>query len=507
MSLMSDAPAPAASDHAVPVRLVLGAVSLTLLFASLGQTIVSPALPTIVAELGGLDHITWAITAYLLASTVGAPISGKLGDLYGRKVVLQGAILIFLVGAALCGLAGTMGMLIAGRAVQGGAAGAIIVLSMAVVADVLPPRERGRAQGLLGAAFGVSTVIGPLLGGFLVEALSWHWIFLVNVPVGIVAFAVLAAALKRPPAGGRKSIDYLGAALLAAFLAAAVLLSNFGGTVLPWTGPGAWALAALVAVSLIGFVLVEKRAEEPVLPLSLFRVNAFLVVNAMGFLVGVALFSTVTFIPLFLQTAKALSPTASGLFLLPMMGGLILSSALAGQVMTRTGRYRWMPIASTALLAVSLLGMSRVGADTPLWLIALALAGVGTGLGPVFSIGVAAIQNAVPMHMLGVGTASANMFRLIGGSLGTALFGALFSAGLARRLDGVLPAGTEGGLGSMSPAVVAGLPPDIQHRVIEGISASLHPLFAIAAVGAAIACLVGTRLKETPLATTLPGRG
>ncbi|MBF9029178.1 MFS transporter [Rhodobacterales bacterium HKCCE3408] len=497
--LPEENPAPAS------VRLVLSAAALTLLFASLGQTIVSPALPTIVADLGGLDHITWAITAYLLASTVGAPISGKLGDLYGRRIVMLGAIALFLVGATLCGLAGTMGILIAGRAVQGLAGGALIVMCMAVVADVLPARERGRAQGLLGAAFGVSTVIGPLLGGFLVEALSWHWIFFVNLPVGLVAAAVLWQALPAPMEYGRKSIDYAGAVLLATFLSAAVLLSNLGGTVLPWTSPGLIGLAGIGIAALAGFAMVERRAVEPLLPPALFRLNSFLVVNSVGFLVGVAMFGTITFLPLFLQIAKGVTPTVSGLFLLPMMGGLILTSALAGQIMSRTGRYKMLPVFSTAILALAMLGLATVSGESSLWLIGTFMVGIGVGLGPVFSVGVAAIQNAVPLSMLGVGTASANMFRLIGGSIGTALFGALFSAGMAQRLGGVLPEGA--GLRSLSPSLVAGLPEDVRATVIAGISDALHPVFFIAAGGAALACLISTRLREDPLSTTLPGRG
>jgi EmrB/QacA subfamily drug resistance transporter len=504
MTATPDTETPMIEDTPVAVWLSLTAVAVTLLFASLGQTIVSPALPIIVSDLGGLDHITWAITAYLLASTVGAPIAGKLGDLYGRGVVMQAAIALFMLGAALCGFAGSMEMLIAGRAVQGAAGGALIVMSMAVVADVLPARERGRAQGVLGAAFGVSTVIGPLLGGFLVEALSWHWIFFVNIPVGIVAAAVLWRALPRVATTGRKSIDYAGAVLLTTFLSSAVLFSNLGGSVLPWNSIELVGLAVLGLASLVGFAIVERRAVEPLLPPRLFRLNSFVVVNTVGFLVGGAMFGTITFLPLFLQIAKGVSPTGSGLFLLPMMGGLILASAAAGQVMTRTGRYKAMPVASTGLLTVSLLGMATVTGDTPLWLIGIFMAGVGLGLGPVFSIGVAAIQNAVPVSMLGVGTASANMFRLIGGSISTALFGALFAAGLSRNLAGLLPEGAS--LRTLSPSVVAGLPDITRVQVVEGVSQALHPIFLIAAAGAAIACLVSTRLSEETLSTTLPGR-
>ncbi|MBF9043269.1 MFS transporter [Rhodobacterales bacterium HKCCE4037] len=490
----------------VPVRLVLISVAITLLFASLGQTIVSPALPIITADLGGLEHLSWAITAYLLASTVAAPISGKLGDLYGRRIVMQGAIFVFVVGAIIGGTAWNFGMLIAGRAVQGMGAGSLIVLAMAVVADVLPARERGKAQGILGAAFGISTAIGPLLGGVLVETLGWHSIFFVNLPVGLAALIVLSIALPGMPGHGKRSIDYAGGALLALFLSSAVLISNMGGNLLPWASLGMAALIAVAIGSLVGFVMAERRAPEPILPLGLFTNNTFVVVNAVGFMVGTAMFGTITFLPLFLQVAKAVTPTVSGLFLLPMMAGLIVSSNLAGVAMARTGRYRVMPILSTGLLSVSMLYLATIDGHSSLWLIGAALLGVGIGLGPVFSIGVAAIQNAVPMSMLGVGTASANMFRLIGGAIGTALFGAIFAAGLSRNLEGVLPESAGHGLSSMRPAMVNALPESARELVIAGMSQALHPVFFIGAGMALLACIVSTRLKELPLATELPGR-
>ncbi|MGR3793909.1 MDR family MFS transporter [Vannielia sp. SX4] len=480
------------------VGLVLVAVAATLLFASLGQTIVTTAMPIMVAELGGVDHITWVITAFLLASTIGAPVSGKLGDLFGRKVVIQGGILVFVLGSAICGFAQSMEMLIAGRAVQGLGGGGLIVVSMAVVADVLPPRERGKAQGLLGAVFGVSTVIGPLIGGFLVQAFSWHWIFFVNFPVGLLAFVVLGFALETPPRSSKAKLDFLGAGLLATVLSVAVLGSNLGGTVLPWGSAAFLGLVALGLAAAAGFVLAERRAEEPILPLGLFRNNTFLVVNTVGFMVGVAMFGTITFIPLYLQVVQGVSPAVSGLFLTPMMAGLIASSTGAGQIMARTGRYKIMPTLSTALLALAMLSLSTLSEGSPLWLVAVSMIFVGLGLGPVFSIGVAAIQNAVPRHMLGVGTASANMFRLIGGSVGTAAFGALFGTGLAQNLAGTLPEGTS--LRSMSATTIATLSPEAQAHVQHGFSLALHPIFWIGAAVALLACVTSMRLRELPLA-------
>ncbi|MAU46897.1 MAG: EmrB/QacA family drug resistance transporter [Yangia sp.] len=485
--------------ESVPVRLVLAAVAATLLFASLGQTIVSTALPVMVADLGGMDKITWVMTAYLLASTIGAPVAGKLGDLYGRKLVLQWAIGVFILGAVLCGTAQNMWMVIGGRIIQGCGGGALIVTSMAVVGDLLPARERGQAQAVLGAAFGISTVIGPLLGGFLVQNLSWHWIFFVNFPVGLAAFIVLSQALPRRSDRRRKSVDYAGGALLATLLASLVLISNTGGTVFAWSSPQLLLLAVIALSALALFIRVERRAEEPILPMSLFANNTFVVVNFVGILVGMGMFGTITFLPFFLQVVKGVSPTTSGLFLVPMMGGLLTASIASGRYMARSGRYKLLPVLSTALLAVAMLSMTTLSVDSPLWLIALSMIGIGLGIGPVYSIGVAAIQNAIPVSMLGVGTASANMFRLIGGAVGTAGFGALFSTGVARNLAGQLPQAAEGGIRNIGAEMVNALPPEARLQVMEGISHALHPVFWIAAAAAVLACLASIMLRELPL--------
>lgn len=484
-------------------RAALIAISLILLFASLGQTIVTTAVPVMVADLGGMELMTWVITAYLLASTIGAPVAGKLGDLFGRKVVVQFSILVFLVGATIAGLAQSMGMLVAGRAVQGLGGGALIVLAMALVADVLPPRKRGQAQGMLGAVFGISTLIGPLIGGFLVETLNWHWIFFANFPVGLLALVVLQMALPNARHHETVHLDWIGAMLLAMILSVAVLISNLGGSVLAWSSPELLALIGLGLAAVAGFILAEGRARDPILPLALFANNTFLVVNTVGFLVGVSMFTTITFMPLYLQVVQGISPAVSGLFLTPMMFGLVASSALAGSVMTRSGRYRWMPILSTALLTLAMLSLSILSEGSSLWQIGLSMILVGLGLGPIFSIGVAAIQNDIPSRMLGVGTASANMFRLIGGSVGTAAFGALFSANLARNLAGELPADVGTGIGSISAEMVSRLPPQTQHQVFEGFSAALHPVFWTAAGLAALACIVSLKLREVPLSDGL----
>lgn len=488
-----------------PVRLVIAAAAAVLFLASLGQTIVSTALPIIVGDLRGLDHITWVITAYLLASTVGAPICGKLGDMYGRRVVLQGAIAMFLLGSVVCGLAGSMAQMVAGRAIQGLAGGGLIVVSMAVVADVLPPRDRGRAQGALGGVFGVSTVIGPLIGGFIVQNLSWHWVFFVNLPVGLVALGVLAAVLPGRADAVRHRIDYAGAALLATLLSATVLLANLGGTAYPWASAPIVGLGVVAALALGAFVAVEMRAPEPILPLSLFGINNFVVANSVGFLVGCAMFGTITFMPLYLQTVQGVSPATSGLFLVPMMAGLIGTSIVAGQVMSRTGRYRRLPILSTAVLTVAMLLMATLSSGTPLWLITVYMLLTGIGIGPVMSVGVAAIQNAVPASMLGVGTASANMFRLIGGSLGTSAFGAMFAAGMAARVATLLP-GEMAGIGSLDATAVARLPEATRGEVLTAFAQSLQPVFLAAAAMAGLACAISFALRETTMSADLMPR-
>lgn len=490
---------------AQPVRLILGAVAAVMFVASLGQTIVSTALPVIVADLNGLDHITWVITAYLLASTVSAPIYGKLGDLFGRKVVIQAGIVIFLLGSIICGLAPSMNILVAGRLVQGLGGGGLMVVAMAVVADVLPARDRGRVQGLLGAVFGVSTVLGPLLGGFFVEQMSWHAIFFFNVPIGLATMLVLGYALRVPQERVGHQIDYLGAGLLTTALALLVLISSMGGTTFAWGSGQMLGLIALAVASLVGFALSQSRAAEPILPLSLFRNNNFVITNIVGFMVGVAMFGTLTFMPLFLQVVKGVSPAMSGILLLPMTAGLLGSSTLAGFHMSRTGKYKQLPIYSTALLAASTLALAWISPQTPNWLIVVLVFLVGMGIGPVFSIGVTAIQNAVPVSMLGVGTASANMFRMIGGAIGTSAFGAIFAARLGDLVGDALPVET-GGVRAIGPEMVAALPPDTRALVLEAFSQALQPIFIIGAVLALVATVASVFLRELPLATTLEPR-
>src|SRR4051794_4935293 len=480
------------------VRLIFGALLLVMLLASLDQTIVSTALPTIVGDLGGLAHLSWVVTAYLLASTIAGPLYGKLGDLYGRKRLLQVAIVLFLIGSALCGAAQSMGELIAFRAVQGLGGGGLMVTTIAVVGDIIPPRDRGRYQGFFGAVFGVSTVVGPLLGGFFVDNLSWRWIFYVNLPIGLLALVVIGVVFRSREEQVQHRIDYLGAVVLAAGLSAVVLFTSLGGTSYAWGSPQIVALIVGGVVLLVAFPFVEARAAEPLLPLELFRNRVFTVSSAVGFIVGLALFGAVTFLPLYLQVVRGYSPTASGLQLTPLMGGVLITSILSGNLISRTGRYRRFPIAGTALMTVAMFLLSRLGVSTSGWVAALYMFILGLGLGMVMQVLVLAVQNAVDYTYLGVATSGSTLFRQVGGSIGVALFGAIFTNQLASEVAQHLPRGAHVPA-QANPAVVHNLPAAIKGPYIAAFSAALSPVFLVAAAISFCAFLLSWALREVPL--------
>lgn len=485
------------------IKLIFAALLLVMLLASLDQTIVSTALPTIVGEFGGLEHLSWIVTAYMLATTVVTPLYGKLGDLFGRKIVLQVAIVLFLAGSALCGLAGSMTQLILFRALQGLGGGGLMVTSMAVVGDIFSPRERGRYQGLFGGVFGFSTVLGPLIGGFFVEHLSWRWIFYINLPLGVLALIVIGVVFVAPPRRGRPSIDFAGAGLLAITLTALVLLTSLGGHTLPWDSPEIVGLGALCLAALAAFLWVETRVKEPVLPLRLFRNQTFVTSCAVGLIVGVAMFGSVTYMPLYLQVVKGVSPSAAGMQLTPMMGGVLLTSTISGQIISRIGRYRMFPILGTAVMSLGLFLLSTLTVETSTWFASGYMLVLGLGLGMVMQVLVLAVQNSVDFRDLGVATSGTTLFRSTGGSVGVSLFGAIFAASLASRLAAALPGTALPG--ATDPHSIAMLPAAVRTAYLEAFTAALHPVFLSAAVIAVGAFGLSFLLKETPLRG--PARG
>jgi EmrB/QacA subfamily drug resistance transporter len=488
------------------LKLVFGGLLLVMLLAALDQTIVATALPTIVGDLGGLSHISWVVTAYLLAQTAVTPLYGKLGDMYGRKIVLQAGLIVFLIGSALCGQSQSLDELIAFRALQGLGGGGLMVSAQAAIGDVVPPRERGRYTGLFGAVFGLASIAGPLLGGFLTSDLSWRWIFYVNLPLGIVAFFVLAATLPTVSERVHHVVDYLGTALLAAGLTAIVLAASLGGTSYAWGSPFIIALAIVGVLLLVAFSFAERRAAEPVLHPRLLTNRVFVVTGAVGFVVGFALFGAVTYLPLFLQVVKGATPTGSGLQLLPLMGGLLITSILSGQLITRTGRYKPFPIIGTAVMTLGLYLLSTMSPTSSRAAISLFMFILGLGLGMVMQVLILAVQNAVDYADLGVATSGATLFRSIGGSLGTAVLGAIFANRLASELKSVFPSGIAGHAATGStvdPKQIAALPPVLRDGYLHAFTNALSTVFLVASAFALVAFGLAWFIRQLPLRETV----
>jgi EmrB/QacA subfamily drug resistance transporter len=498
------------ADNSRSVLVAFTGLMLVMLMAALDQTIVSTALPTIVGDLGGLNHISWVVTAYLLAQTAVMPVYGKLGDMYGRKVVLQFALVLFLIGSALCGLSSNLTELVAFRALQGLGGGGLQVGAMAAIGDVVSPRERGRYQGLFGAVFGLASVIGPLLGGFFTSSLTWRWIFYVNLPIGVLAFGVLAATLPSVTERVRRRIDYPGAIVLALALIALVLMCTLGGVDYKWLSPVPIGLG-VAAIVLIGvFVQIEGRAAEPVLPPHLFKNRVFSVTSAIGFVVGFALFGSVTYLALFLQVVNGASPTGSGLQILPLMGGLLITSIGSGQAITRTGKYKVFPVVGTFVMIIGLYLLSRMDASTTRLVASVYMFVLGLGLGLVMQVLVLAVQNAVDYSDLGVATSGATLFRSIGGSVGTAILGSIFSSRLASQLAAGLkahPAIPRSQVAKLSsagsdPAALKKLPKPVHDLYVGSFTHALDRVFLIAACVAAAAFLMSWLIEQRPLRDT-----
>jgi EmrB/QacA subfamily drug resistance transporter len=486
------------------IMVIMSGLMLGMLLAALDQTIVATALPTIVGDLGGLNHLSWVVTSYLVASTVTTPLYGKISDLYGRKHVFQFAIVVFLIGSALAGLSQNMTELIAFRGLQGLGAGGLMVLAMTIIGDVVPPRQRGRYQGYMGAVFALASVIGPLMGGFFVDNLSWRWVFYVNLPVGAVALVVTSVVLDLPYRRVSHQIDYLGTALLVGAVGSILLAVTWGGTQYAWGSGIILSLGVVGAVLLIAFVTVERRVPEPILPPYLFKNRVFSVASATMFIVGLAMFGGIIYLPLFLQVVGGRSATNAGLLLLPLILGIVFMAIVSGRVISRTGRYKVFPVVGMLVMAAGMYLLSTMGPTTTEVSASAYMVVLGLGLGMVMQVLILAVQNSVDRRDLGVATGAATFLRSMGGSFGVALFGAVLSNRLATNLahllpGGSLPAGVSPASLKGSPAVILSLPAAVRTPVIEAFARSIDTVFLAAVPIALLGFVITLFLRETPL--------
>ncbi|MGN7778178.1 DHA2 family efflux MFS transporter permease subunit [Mycolicibacterium sp. 22603] len=480
-------------------NIIFVAVLLGMLLAALDQTIVATALPTVVSDLGGAGHQSWVVTSYLLASTIATAIVGKLGDLFSRKSVFQVAVVFFLLGSVLCGLADSMAMLVGARALQGIGGGALMVTATAVIGEVIPLRDRGRYQGALGAVFGVTTVIGPLLGGFFTDHLSWRWAFWINVPVAVVVFLVAVAAIPALARTSRPVIDYAGIALVGLGASGLTLATSWGGGEYAWTSPVILGLFAGSVIALAVFVRVELRAPEPILPIRLFAGQVFTVCCVLGFIVGFAMLGAMTFLPTFMQFVDGVSATVSGLRTLPMVAGMLITSITSGSIVGRTGRYKIFPVTGTAVMTVGFALLSTMDAHTAFWMQSLYLFILGAGIGLCMQVLVLVVQNTADFADLGVATSGVTFFRTIGSSFGAAIFGSLFANFLSSRIGQAVAASGAPPIAAESPQALRELPPEMAAPIIDAYADALGMVFLCAAPVAFVGFVVALFLKEIPL--------
>jgi EmrB/QacA subfamily drug resistance transporter len=504
-------PAPGYLPHK-QILVILGGLMAGMFLAALDQSIVGTALPQIVSEFNSLDKLSWVVTAYLLTSTASTPLWGKISDLYGRRPLFQAAIITFLAGSVLAALSQNIEELIGFRAVQGLGAGGLLSLAFATIGDVIPPRERGRYMGYFGAVFGLSSVAGPLLGGLLTDGPGWRWIFWINLPIGLVALGIVTARLKLPHVRRSHQIDYLGAATVTGAVTALLLAVSWSGPGNGWTDGITLGLLVGAAVLAVAFVLIELRVSEPIIPMDLFKGRIFAGNAAYAFLLGFAMFGALIFLPLYLQAVKDLSPTRSGLALLPMIIGIFSASIPSGQLMSRTGRYKIYPIASAILVGVAMLLLSTIALDTPYWQLAIYMFVMGAGLGLSMQIIVTAAQNSVSRKHMGTATSTMTFFRSMGGAIGTAVYGAVLTSRLKVHLEDVVPAAAKGSIDSLAKAAnsvqaLHMMPQPGRGWALSSLVAAMGDVFLVSLPFLAVALLLAIITPEQRLASREDGAG